>query len=114
MRKIVRRNEFRRVFDVGKQVVGGPAVVYTAPNGLDLSRLGVVVSSRAGGAVARNRVRRRLREWARRAWSRVRPGYDVVLVGRRAAREMPYGRLADELERLFDALGLWREKGEDA
>ncbi|MBX5464208.1 MAG: ribonuclease P protein component [Clostridia bacterium] len=110
MEKMVRRSDFRRVFDSGRQVVGAPAVVYTAPNGLACSRLGVVVSSRAGGAVARNRIRRRLREWARRSWERVRPGWDVILVGRRTAREMPFRELAEELERLFQAAELWRSK----
>jgi ribonuclease P protein component len=41
-------------------------VLYTAPNNLDVLRLGVSASRRIGKAVVRNRVRRRVREAARR------------------------------------------------
>lgn len=109
----MRREQFRRVFDCGIQVVGRPAVVYTVPNELEVSRLGIVVSSRIGRAAARNRVRRRLREWARRSWHRVRPGHDIVIVGRRATREMSYPGFAAEMARLFSALQLWGDEGED-
>ena len=49
-------------------------------------RVGFTVSRKVGTAVERNRVRRRLREIVRRtAPAGMRPGYDYVLIGRRAA-----------------------------
>jgi ribonuclease P protein component len=73
------------------------------------SRPGVTVSRRLKGAVQRNRVRRRLREAAR---SKLLPplegapfggdgtGFDVVLVGRPAALELPLPALEDEAARV--------------
>jgi ribonuclease P protein component len=63
-------------------------------------RVGFTVSRKVGNAVERNRVRRRLREVVRLAPSAaMRPGYDYVLIGRRAALELPFGRLVEDFDR---------------
>jgi ribonuclease P protein component len=57
-------------------------------------RVGFTVSKKVGDAVERNRVRRRLREVVRlSAAERMRAGTDYVLVGRRAALDLPFDRL---------------------
>ena len=54
-------------------------------------RFGFTVSKKVGNAVERNRVRRRLREIVRlSAANRLRTGHDYVLVGRRAALDLPF------------------------
>lgn len=63
-------------------------------------RVGFTVSRKVGTAVERNRVRRRLREIVRLAPpGRLRPGYDYVLIGRRAALELPFRRLVEDFDR---------------
>lgn len=63
------------------------------------ARFGFTVSKQVGNAVERNRVRRRLREIVRlSAASRARTGHDYVLVGRRAALNLPFARMAEDLE----------------
>jgi ribonuclease P protein component len=62
-------------------------------------RVGFTVSKKVGNAVERNRVRRRLREVVNRsAAARMRPGHDYVVVGRRAALGLPFGRMIEEFE----------------
>src|SRR5262250_1291493 len=57
-------------------------------------RVGFTVSKKVGDAVERNRVRRRLREVVRlSAAERMRAGTDYVLIGRRAALDLPFDRL---------------------
>ncbi|HWP25012.1 MAG TPA: ribonuclease P protein component [Xanthobacteraceae bacterium] len=62
-------------------------------------RVGFTVSRKVGNAVERNRVRRRLKAIARRGQAAMRPGHDYVFVGRRAALDLPFERLAAELDR---------------
>ncbi len=63
-------------------------VLLGRPNGLDRDRLGLIASRRIGGAVIRNRAKRRLRDVFRRTRgaagaSRVEPALDVVAIARR-------------------------------
>jgi ribonuclease P protein component len=64
-------------------------------------RVGFTVSRQVGGAVERNRVRRRLREIVRvlaaTGGGGLRPGHDYVLIGRRAALAAPFGEMIREL-----------------
>jgi ribonuclease P protein component len=63
-------------------------------------RVGVTVSRQVGSAVERNRVRRRLREMVRLSADvgadPMCPGYDYVLIGRRAALAAPFGLMMQE------------------
>jgi len=52
-----------------------------------LTRIGFSVSRRVGGAVVRNRVKRRLREVIRRKLARIAPGYDLVIIARPGAAD---------------------------
>ena len=63
-------------------------------------RVGFTVSKKVGNAVERNRVRRRLREVVRlSAPDLMRSGHDYVLIGRRAALELPFGRMVEDFDR---------------
>ena len=61
-------------------------------------RVGFTVSKKVGNSVERNRVRRRLREVVRLSAQRddMQGGYDYVLIGRRAALELPFERLVED------------------
>jgi ribonuclease P protein component len=63
-------------------------------------RSGFVTSKRIGGAVVRNRVRRRLREIVRKHQHALRGGVWLVLVARPAAARASYSALEDEWLRL--------------
>jgi ribonuclease P protein component len=62
-------------------------------------RVGFTVTKKTGGAVERNRIRRRLREVVRLSQPAcMRPGHDYVLIGRRAALNAPFERIKEEFE----------------
>jgi len=68
-------------------------------------RVGFTVSKKVGNAVERNRVRRRLREIVRLSdAARLRPGNDYVLVGRRAALNLPFVRLIDDFRQALERI----------
>ncbi|TCT08788.1 ribonuclease P protein component [Tepidamorphus gemmatus] len=63
------------------------------------ARFGFTVSRKVGNAVERNRVRRRLREAVRlHGDSLACCGFDYVLIGRRAALELPFATIVGDLE----------------
>ncbi len=74
-------------------------------------RLGVVSSRRVGGAVARNRARRRLREVFRQNRERLTGEADVVLVARAGYDATPWNELVEEFVRLARRLGLAENGG---
>ena len=80
-------------------------VVLTRPG--EITRVGFVASKRGvGGAVQRNRARRRLREIVRRRWARVpRTGYLMMLVAYRSTATAPHQDLASDVERVLAAAG---------
>ena len=71
---------FRAVYAARARAADGRLVAYARPNGLEVTRLGVSVGRRSGGAVERNRIKRLLREAFRQARAAFPRGYDIVLV----------------------------------
>lgn len=71
------------------------------------SRVGFIASKRGvGGAVQRNRARRRLREIVRRRWSRIpNTGYWLAFVAFRGSITATHGELASDVERLLAQAG---------
>ncbi len=90
--------QFSRIRGEGESAANRFLVIRFLSNGLDRSRIGFLVSRRIGNAVARNKVRRRLREAVRLA--PVKPGWDAVFIARKGAERAEY----HELKRATDNL----------
>ncbi|MEO6349218.1 MAG: ribonuclease P protein component [Candidatus Limnocylindrales bacterium] len=75
-------------------------------NGLDRTRYGISTGRRIGGAVIRNRVRRRLRTILRKLSERVTPGWDVLLVARMPSTAASQAELEAVLTRLMTSAGV--------
>jgi ribonuclease P protein component len=67
-----------------------------------LFRAGFITSKHIGGAVVRNRVRRRLRDIVRTQQGRLRPGFWLVVIARPAAAGATHRQLKDEWLRLAE------------
>ena len=71
----------------------------------DAVRFGLTATKKLGGAVVRNRIRRRLRAAALAVLpEHGRKGWDYVLIGRSAALTCPYQSLVADLERALEML----------
>ena len=83
-------DDFRWVRSAGNVLYFGPVVVYQRLGGKLGSRLGVVARVRLGGAVVRNRAKRRIRAaWHLESDALAEPR-DVVIVARSSAVEVPF------------------------
>ena len=102
--------EFRRIYRKGKSAVSPTLVLYCQNNRRGRTRLGITVSTKLGGAVVRNRIRRRLREIWRLNRPSLQEGWDVILVARGRAVRADYGRLNADYLRLLKAVGLFRQE----
>jgi len=63
--RLLKPAEFVKVRRLGKRFHSRSFTLFILPNGLELRRLGLSVSSRTGNAVRRNRTKRLLREFFR-------------------------------------------------
>lgn len=98
---------FRALYARGKSASGKHMVVYCMKSRFrELNRIGITVSAKLGGAVVRNRVRRRLREAYHLCEEATASGFDVVIVARHAAVEAPFDALQNELAAHFRRLGI--------
>jgi ribonuclease P protein component len=86
--------EYRRVFRRGSRVDSASFLLVAVENGHRYHRLGLAAGQRVGGAVARNRARRILRETFRKNKLEGASGLDLVLV----AKHEIVGRSQGEVE----------------
>lgn len=99
--------EFRRLYNKGKSAASKYVVIYIRKNHGLTNRLGITVSKKVGGAVQRNRVRRRLKEIYRLSEMKLNPGYDIVIVARVQSQSAQYNELKTSVLTLFKKLGVF-------
>jgi ribonuclease P protein component len=102
-------SEFRRVREEGRCWSSPLLVVCKLENGLSHSRFGFSVSRRIGGAVVRNRVKRRMREAVRAQRDLVAPGWDIVLIARPRIGLAMYADVELGVARLLGVAGVLAE-----
>ncbi|MFQ5678457.1 MAG: ribonuclease P protein component [Gemmatimonadota bacterium] len=101
--------EIRQILRGGDRWGGQAVDIFTARSPAGRPRIGVVVPSYGRTLVQRNRVKRRLREIARREWL---PGarqasvpWDILLRARPAAYDASFAFLREALCRAFERIG---------
>jgi ribonuclease P protein component len=73
---------------------------------LETTRFGLSTGRKLGGAVVRNRVRRRLREALRAMSPSFQPGWDVLIIARPGVIEADHEALVGALRRLLSRGGV--------
>ena len=105
--RLSRSRDFDAVYRHGRSVSTRFLVLYWFPRGDDgPPRLGLAVPRKVGGAVVRNRVKRRLREAWRELLPQVAAGRDYVVIARPGLAEAAESRGFEWLrERVAETLG---------
>lgn len=80
------KKDFDRLYKKGRSVGDRYVVVFNIDSGLPYNRKAFLASKKVGGAVARNRARRLMKESFRKIESegRLRPGKDILFIARSA------------------------------
>jgi len=102
-RRLSARRDYLRVYAEGRRVSSVSFTIFGLPNGCDTCRIGLTVTRKIGGAVVRNRVKRRLRDIFRRHRAVLRPPLDLVVNVHRSFDD-DYRRLESEFLRTFERL----------
>jgi ribonuclease P protein component len=99
--RLRKRPEFVAIQTTGRKVHTKYFLVLVQKEGM--GRVGITVTKRTGNAVTRNRLKRLIREYVRKArWEGgawVPEGRDVVIIAKSAAAEVGYAELAGDLSR---------------
>ena len=96
-----RSSQFQRVFSQGKRAASGGLSVFYAPNQLGQNRYGLVVTTQAGKAVVRNKLRRWMREFIRHPARPFNPGWDIIIHAAKPALANDFKRFSGYLAEAF-------------
>lgn len=113
--RLLRHSDFERVYKQGRRHFAAHMTVFylrrpdTELNG---ARVGFTVSKALGGAVERNRIRRRLREAVRLGDHSTPAGVDVVINPKRSALSADFNDLQGEVLKAFQVIRKYLQKGQ--
>jgi len=107
--RLTSSHDVQRVRKSGRSYAHPLAVLVTCRNDLDRSRFAVGAGRSLGGAVRRNRAKRRLRSALRALTPMVAPGWDVLLLARDTTPAARWPDLQQAVAGLFRRAGLLTE-----
>lgn len=102
--RLTARRQFVEVYQRGRKARRPWFTVFGMPNDVGRCRMGLTVTRRAGSAVARNRIKRVLRDVFRRHQDELPTAMDLVINGQRAILKMSAEQLERELLGALDEL----------
>jgi len=108
--RIQENERFQEIRQQGKSYSSELLVICVLPNALPYSRFGFAINARLGGAVVRNRLKRRLREAIRLRLTMIKAGWDVVVIARRPVLCADYHQMDAACARLLRRAHLLREE----
>lgn len=101
-----KRGEFLAAAAKGRKFVAGGLILQMLPRGdMDPPRFGFTVTKKMGNAVARNRIKRRLRTALKQvADTHALAGHDYVIISRTKALDCPFAELIRDMEFAFSRI----------
>ncbi|NLM06049.1 MAG: ribonuclease P protein component [Tissierellia bacterium] len=108
--KSIKKNEdYRAVYKSGI-IKNSPYFTLTyLDNNKDETRIGIAVSKKTGNSVKRNRIKRRMREIIRKNYSKIKKGFDLVIVMRDKSESLSFSELEGIFIDIIKDIGLWQE-----
>jgi ribonuclease P protein component len=109
--RLLRHADFERVYKQGRRhFAAHMTVFYLLRERGEGFRVGFTVGRVLGGAVDRNRIKRRLRESVRLRWPGVQVPVDVVVNPKKSVLKLEFAELEKEIGRAFEVIQKSLEK----
>ena len=109
--RLLRHADFERVYKQGKRHFAAHLTAfYRRREEGGTLRIGFTVSKLLGGAVQRNRMRRRLREAVRLSWPEFQAAVDVVINPKKSLLKVDFVELGREISQMFGVVRKFAEK----
>jgi ribonuclease P protein component len=103
--RVLRHGDFERVYKRGKRFFAAHMTVfYLRRDQEERARFGFTVGKFLGGAVERNRIKRRLREAVRLHASQLNAPVDVILNPKKSALTADFAQLENDITRAFEVI----------
>lgn len=99
--RLKQKDDVQRVWQEGRAFAHPLVILRVRPNHLPQSRAAFVAGKKLGGAVARNRAKRRLREALRPRFLQIPPGYDLVLIARGNISSAPFTDITQAVQEVL-------------
>ena len=99
--RLLRRGDFDAVYRAGKRRSNSHFTIFLRANPLPHSRFGFSIKKALGGAVVRNRIRRRVREIVRCHRLEIPAGWDIVIHPKSNVANAEFAPLTADLLRLM-------------
>jgi len=97
--RLRKSTEFRRTFSRGKRASTPYFVIYSLPNRLTYSRLGIQVKAKIGTAVRRNYIKRMVRETFRKMKHEFRRNVDLIFIAEKPILDLKCSTFEEEFRR---------------
>lgn len=107
--RLRKRPEFLNLARYGRKCENRYFIIRYAANSRGNARLGVTVTRRIGGAVTRNRLKRRLREFFRIHPPETLRGIDLNIIVKKGAAALTTQQIFNALETLFHEISSGRD-----
>ena len=102
------QRDFDRLYKKGRSAGDKYVVVFHIANGLSYSRRAFIASKKVGGAVARNRARRLMKEGFRKIENEIHAGKDLLFIARRETAAAGGKEVEQSIRRVLGKSGLLR------
>lgn len=109
--RLLKHADFQAVYQQGRKHFSGNVIAFYRESGRSGGpRVGFTVGKVLGGAVERNRIRRRMRAAVRRHVSNLAKPLDVVLHPRKSVLTLKFAQLEAEVGQIFAAIERGRSR----
>jgi ribonuclease P protein component len=102
--RLRKHSDFERVYKVGRRHFSSHMTVFYLRQAKGGARVGFTVGRVLGGAVQRNRIRRRMREAVRLRRALLKGAVDVVINPKKSVLTVEFPVVLEEVSRAFDVI----------